>query len=56
MMTGLILTCTVCIGGFVLTSLFTFLLICIRLCAQKKTDSSIYCLQAAKELNTWLKF
>ena len=25
------------IGGFMLTSLFTFLLICIRLCAQKKT-------------------
>ena len=26
-----------CIGGFMLTSLFTSLLICVRVCAQKKT-------------------
>ena len=30
-------TYVVAIGGFMLTSLFTFLLICIRLCVQKET-------------------
>ena len=45
------------IGGFMVTSLFAFLLILIRLCSQKKNLLSIYWLRVAQELvklNTWI--